>query len=318
MWAGMDTYPHTLMEFEKQFATDEACRQYLEQLRWPEGFRCPRCGCSQAWRMGRGLWLCRQCRRQISVMVGTVFERSRLPLTLWFRAMWHITNQKNGASALTVQRQLGLGSYQTAWAWMHKLRRAMVRPGRDRLEGLVEVDESYLGGEKSGKRGRGAQGKALVLLAVQLLPRREIGRIRLAHVPDASGASLVPVLETLVVPGTQVRTDGWGGYNDLQARGYRHRVVRSSGEIGRDLLPACHRVASLLKRWLLGTHQGAVRHEHLAYYLDEFTFRFNRRTSASRGKLFYRLAQQAVQVEPAPYATLIAHHKLQRSVESNG
>ena len=255
--------------------------------------------------MGRGLWLCRRCRRQTSVTVGTIFDRSRLPLTLWFRAMWHVTNQKNGASALTIQRLLGLGSYQTAWAWLHKLRRAMVRPGRDCLEGVVEADESYLGGERPGKRGRGARGKALVLLAIQLPPGGEIGRIRLAHVSDASGPSLVGALETMVTLGSEVKTDGWGGYNDLESKGYRHTVVRRSAEIGQDLLPACHRVASLLKRWLLGTHQGAVRHEHLAYYLDEFTFRFNRRTSASRGKLFYRLAQQAVHVEPAPYAKLI-------------
>jgi transposase-like protein len=239
------------------------------------------------------------------VTVGTIFDRSRLPLTLWFRAMWHVTNQKNGASALTIQRLLGLGSYQTAWAWLHKLRRAMVRPGRDCLEGIVEADESYLGGEKPGKPGRGASGKALVLLAVQLLPGNETGRIRLAHVSDASGQSLVGALEAMVTSGSEVKTDGWRGYNDLESKGYRHTVVRRSAEIGQDLLPACHRVASLLKRWLLGTHQGAVRHEHLAYYLDEFTFRFNRRTSASRGKLFYRLAQQAVHVEPAPYAKLI-------------
>jgi transposase-like protein len=301
----MDVYRRTLMEFENQFGTEEACRLYLEHLRWRDGFRCPRCGGADAWRMSRGLWLCQRCRRQTSVIVGTIFERSRLPLTLWFRAMWHVTNQKNGASALTIQRRLGLGSYQTAWVWLHKLRRAMVRPGRDGLEGVVEADESYLGGEKAGKRGRGARGKALVLLAVQLQPGGEIGRIRLAQVSDASGPSLVGALETMVTPGSEVKTDGWRGYNDLASKGYRHRVVRDPGEIGQDLLPACHRVASLLKRWLLGTHQGAVRQEHLAYYLDEFTFRFNRRTSASRGKLFYRLAQQAVQVEPAPYTKLI-------------
>lgn len=282
----MEAYPRTVMEFEKQFATDEACRLYLEQLRWPGGFRC---GGAAAWRMRRGLWLCGRCRHQSSVTVGTVFERSRLPLSLWFRAMWQVTNQKNGASALTIQRLLGLGSYQTAWAWLQKLRRAMVRPGRDRLDGVVEADESYLGGQKPGKRGRGAPGKALVLLAVELQPGDEIGRICLAHVPDASGDSLVPALATMVTPGSEVKTDGWGGYNALESRGYRHTVVRRSAAMGEDLLPACHRVASLLKRWLLGTHQGAVRHEHLAYYLDEFTFRFNRRTSASRGKLFFRL-----------------------------
>ena len=305
----MEAYPRTLMEFERWFATEEACRSYLEQLRWPDGFRCPRCGDYGAWQMGRGLWLCRRCRRQTSVTAGTIFERSRLPLALWFRAMWHITNQKNGTSALTVQRLLGLGSYQTAWAWLHKLRRAMVRPGRDRLAGIVEVDESYVGGAKPGKRGRGAQGKALVLLAVQLQTGERIGRIRMCHVPDASGRSLVPAIEGMVMAGSEIRTDGWRGYNELGTKEYRHIVVRNSAEFGEDLLPACHRVASLLKRWLLGTHQGAVRDEQLAYYLDEFTFRFNRRTSASRGLLFCRLAQQAVQLAPAPYLKLIAHNQ---------
>jgi len=296
------------MEFERRFGTEDSCRSYLEQLRWAGGFQCPACGSSDAWRMSRGLWLCRKCRRQTSVTVGTIFERSRLPLTLWFRAMWQMTNQKNGASALTVQRLLGLGSYQTAWAWLHKLRRAMVRPGRDRLAGVVEVDESYVGGKQHGKRGRGALGKALVVLAVQLQTGSTIGRIRLSHVADASGHSLVPATASMVAEGSEIRTDGWGGYNGLGPKGYQHTVVRRSGEIGEDLLPACHRVASLLKRWLLGTHQGAIRAEHLVYYLDEFTFRFNRRTSTYRGMLFYRLAQQAVQVAPTRYSELITHH----------
>lgn len=305
----MGLYPRTLLEFEKQFATEDACRLYLEQLRWPNGFRCPRCNSEDAWRISRGLWLCRRCRRQTSVTVGTIFDRGRLPLSFWFRAMWYVVNQKNGASALTVQRLLGLGSYQTAWVWMQKLRRAMVRHGRDRLAGIVEADETYVGGAKAGKRGRGAQGKALALLAVQLQPGNKIGRIRISHVPDASGQSLVPAIEGMVEVGSEIKTDGWGGYNELESKGYRRTVVRHSAEIGENLLPACHRVASLLKRWLLGTHQGAVRHEHLAYYLDEFTFRFNRRTSVSRGMLFYRLAQQAVQVEPAPYVKLVAHNR---------
>lgn len=300
----MEEYPQTLMEFEKQFATEEACRMYLEKVRWPNGFLCPRCGSNRAWRMSRGLWLCGECRRQTSITAGTVFEASRLPLRMWFRAMWYITSQKNGASAQGVQRVLGFGSYQTAWTWLHKLRRAMVRPGRDRLDGVVEVDESYVGGEKTGKRGRGATGKALVLLAVQLKDRK-IGRIRLAKVVDASGQSLEGALLSMVNVGSEVRTDGWSGYSGLEDQGYKHCVLRATATVGEDLLPACHRVASLLKRWLLGTHQGAISHKHLSYYLDEFVFRFNRRTSSSRGKLFYRLAQQAVQVESTPYCKLI-------------
>jgi len=300
----MEDYPRALMQLEGRFSTDAACRAYLEALRWPDGFVCPRCAATEVWRMGRGLLLCRVCRHQASVTAGTVFQDSRLPLTLWFRAMWYVTSQKNGASALGIQRVLGLGSYQTAWAWLHKLRRAMVRPGRDRLDGTVEVDETYVGGQKPGKRGRGAGGKALVLIAAQIKDG-QIGRIRLSHVNDASAASLVPAVEAMVVPGSTVCTDGWAGYSPLGSKGYQHSVVREAGDVGEDLMPACHRVASLLKRWLLGTHQGAVSHRHLVYYLDEFTFRFNRRASRSRGKLFYRLAQQAVQVDAVPYTKLV-------------
>lgn len=257
--------------------------------------------------MGRGLFLCRGCRHQASVTAGTVLQDTRLPLRLWFRAMWYVTGQKHGASALSMQRLLELGSYQTAWAWLHKLRRAMVRPGRDRLQGMVEVDETYVGGERPGKRGRGAKGKSLVVIAVEKKGRR-IGRIRLSHVQDASAGSLVPALCGMVAPGSTIRTDGWLGYSPLPVDSYSHVIVRPSADLGENLLPACHRVASLLKRWLLGTHQGAVRPEQLAYYLDEFTFRFNRRTSASRGKLFMRLVQQAVQVGPVPYKHLTDHN----------
>ncbi len=259
--------------------------------------------------MTRGLWLCQQCRRQVSVTAGTIYQDSRLPLTLWFRAMWYVTSQKNGASALGLQRVLGMGSYQTAWAWLHKLRRAMVRPGRDRLSGVVDVDESYVGGPKSGKRGRGAAGKALVFVAAQQDGSR-IGRIRLLPIADASADSLEAAMHWAVEPGSTVCSDGWRRYGGLKEAGYKHQVVRSEGEVGDNLLPRCHRVASLLKRWLLGTHQGAVSHRHLAYYLDEFTFRFNRRTSQSRGKLFYRLIEQAVQIDPHPYAKLIRPQSL--------
>ena len=300
----MEDYPRTLAELERRFSTDETCRQYLASLRWPEGFVCPGCQGRQAWGMSRGLWLCQQCRRQVSVTAGTIYQDSRLPLTLWFRAMWYVTSQKNGASALGLQRVLGMGSYQTAWAWLHKLRRAMVRPGRDRLSGVVDVDESYVGGPKPGKRGRGAAGKALVFVAAQQEGSR-IGRIRLLPIADASAESLEAAVRWAVAPGSTICSDGWRGYGSLQETGYKHQVVRSEGEVGDNLLPRCHRVASLLKRWLLGTNQGAVSHRHLAYYLDEFTFRFNRRTSLSRGKLFYRLIQQAIQIDPHPYAKLV-------------
>jgi len=300
----VEEYPKTLEELEHQFATEAACVQYLYALRWPDGFACPRCGAGKAWFTGRGLCKCASCAYQVSVKVGTIFERSRLPLPMYFRAIWWVTSQKNGASAKGLQRILGLGSYETAWTWLHKLRRAMVQPGRDQLSGTVEVDEIYIGGEKSGKRGRGAEGKALVVIAVQVKDKH-IGRIRLHRVADASAGSLEPVVQQAVVAGSIVRTDGWNGYNRLKALGYTHEVVRKNADVGDNLLPHCNRVAALLKRWLMGTHQGAVSHDHLDYYLDEYTFRFNRRTSRYRGKLFYRLIQQAVAIDPVRYSDLV-------------
>lgn len=295
----MKEYPKTVLEFEEWFRTEEACRQYLWRLRWPEGFRCPRCQGEQAWAMHRGVTWCRRCNLQTSVIAGTIFQDTRKPLRLWFRAMWSVTQQKHGVSAMGLQRALGLGSYHTAWTWLHKLRRAMVRPGRDRLTGTVEVDETYLGGPKPGKRGRGAAGKTLVLVAAQEDGRR-IGRIRLQRVADASAPRLSTAVQAAVAPGSTVRTDGWDGYGGLADLGYVHHVMREGAAVGTNLLPRVNRVVALLKRWLLGTHQGAVRSSHLDYYLDEFTFRFNRRTSGSRGMLFYRLMQQAVVVDPVP------------------
>lgn len=293
----MEDYPRTILELEERFATEEACLQYLAQLRWPEGFICPRCTNRKAWMTKRGLYRCTQCDYQVSVTAGTVFQDTRKPLRLWFRAMWHITSQKNGISALGLQRVLGLKRYETVWIWLHKLRSAMVRPGRDRLSGIVEVDETYIGGPKPGKRGRGAEGKLLVVIAVEDKVTC-FGRIRLRRVADASAKSLVPAVQESVEPGSVVRTDGWNGYEPLSCKEYEHLVVRPSAKVGENLLPLAHRVASLLKRWLSGTHQGAVNASHIDYYLDEFTFRFNRRTSLSRGKLFYRLIQQAVTIAP--------------------
>jgi transposase-like protein len=250
--------------------------------------------------------MCGGCGYQASVTAGTIFEATRYSLTTWFRAMWYVTSQKNGVSALGLQRALGLGSYQTAWAWLHKLRRAMVRPGREPLTGLVEVDETYLGGAEEGRHGRRTQKKAIVMVAAEERGRR-IGRIRLRRVPDISSDSLLGFIDQSVQRGSTVRTDGLQSYKALPHHGYSHtiKVIGADKKRASEELPLVHRVASLLKRWVMGTHQGSVSHEHLDYYLAEFTFRFNRRTSASRGKLFYRLAQQAVQIDPQPYRRLV-------------
>ena len=278
---------------------------YLAQLRWPDGFRCPRCRADKAWRV-RERWECAECRRQTSVTAGTIFQDTRVPLPVWFRAMWWVTAQKNGASALGLQRVLGLKKYETAWTMLHKLRRAMVRPGRDLLTGRVEVDECYLGGLEEGLPGRLNVEKALVVVAAQE-DGPGIGRIRMRHIVDASAASLMPFVQDSVASGSVIHTDGWLGYLPLQSKGYEHEVTFLKGKkkTPSELMPRVHRVISLLKRWLIGTHQGAVSQKHLEYYLDEFTFRFNRRTSRSRGKLFFRLTQQAVAVDPVTYDRMV-------------
>lgn len=293
----MEDYPRTLMEFEKRFSSEESCREYLVQLRWPNGIRCPECETEKMWAMSRGLYLCAGCRYQTSVLAGTIFQDTKKSLQLWFRAMWFVTNQKNGVSALGLQRVLGLGSYRTAWEWLHKLRRAMVRPSRERLLGTIEVDETYVGGEQPGQRGRGAFGKVLVVVGAEVKDD-PIGRIRLRQVADASAISLETAVKEMVEPASLVRTDGWRGYGALKEKGYRHEVIRDEGNLGGNLLPRVNRVVSLFKRWILGTHQGRISPSYLDYYLDEFTFRFNRRNSQWRGKLFYRLMQQAVDMEP--------------------
>src|ERR1039457_2142226 len=208
----MEDYPRDLTEFEARFANEAACRDYLFRLRWLDGFRCPRCGGPGGWR-----WRCvlregPPCRYQTSVTAGTISQDTRKPLTLWFRAMWWVTSQKNGASALGMQRVLGLGSYKTAWTWLHKLRRAMVRPGRDRLSGTIEVDETYIGGPEEGARGRQTETKALVVIAAEE-DGAGIGRIRMRRIADASAESLLPFVEEAVEPGSTVHTDGWLGYD---------------------------------------------------------------------------------------------------------
>ncbi|MBU6232293.1 IS1595 family transposase [Patescibacteria group bacterium] len=278
-----------------RFHTEEACRKYLVQIRWNSRFACPRCSSVSAWEYGDGTFRCTKCRRDTSVTAGTVFQGSHIPLRIWFQAIWSVVSQKHGVSALGLSRALGINRQKTGWSLLGKIRGAMVREGRERLKGVVEVDESLLGGVRPGKRGRGAFGKTLVLIAVEDKGDAGIGRIRIAVIPDASAKSLRDAVSRMVEPGSTVRTDEWVGYSNEAMRGYRHKILkRSSSEPGYDPTPLVHRVASLLKRWLLGTHQGGVKETHLTSYLEEFVFRFNRRSSHSRGKLFYRVIQEMV------------------------
>jgi transposase-like protein len=303
---GVD-YPRNWHELLAWFPDEAACLCYLERLRWGAGFSCRFCGTTdvQWWRMGDGLRRCAACRADTSVTAGTIFAGTRLPLVTWFAAVWYVVNQKQGVSALGLQRVLGIGSYQTAWAWLHKLRRAMVRPERELLAGIVEVDETVIGGIRAGRRGRGHPEKALVAIAVEQRDRG-LGRVRMQRIPNASKETLSEFVLDHLEPGSEVRTDGWPGYIDLGSHGFAHVAIslNASGDPASVVMPHVHRVSSLLKRWLLGTHQGAISHGHLDYYLDEFTFRFNRRHSRHRGLLFYRLLEQAVATDPHPYTTL--------------
>lgn len=296
--------PKNQMNFEKMFTTEEQCLAYLQDFRFPNGYSCRKCSHTSYWVNKRGLLICKYCKDELSLTAGTIFHRSKLPLTTIFRALWWMVAQKNGVSAVGLQRVLGLGSYRTAWTWLHKFRRLMVVPGRDRLSGDIEVDETLVGGKKTGKRGRGAEGKSLVVIAIEIM-KKGTGRVRLSIIPDASKRSLTKFIKENIEEGSTLITDGWKGYTGISKKGYQHIIEEKAKMInGHKVLPNVHRIASLLKRWLLGTHQNFIGEQYLSYYLDEYTFRHNRRKSHSRGLLFQRLIEQAVIHEPVEYKTI--------------
>lgn len=308
-------YPRSLGEFQSWFATDADCLDYLEWLRWPEGFVCPHCEHVGGWRLADGAFRCTECKARTAVTAGTLFDRRRTPLTVWFQVVWEFATAKDGISALGLQRTLEIGSYQTAWAMLHRLRSVLIRPGRELLSGRVEVDETYVGGEEAGLAGGRAKGKkVLVALAVEQKLPRGLGRCRMGIIEDGSALSLHAFITETIAPGSIVITDGWNGYRGIKKIGYTHdrRSQRAAKAVGEDigaLLPGVHRVASLVKRWLLSTHQGAVEVDHLASYLNEFVFRFNRRTSRSRGLLFHRVLQLAIGHDPVRYRQLVVNPK---------
>lgn len=298
-------FPRTLAEFQDRFASEEDCRRYLVACRWPDGFRCPRCGENDACELAtRHLLQCRSCRHQASVTAGTVLHRARVPLRLWFAAAYLVTTHTPGFSAVQLQRQLGLDRYETAWTMLQKLRRAMLRPDRDPLSSTVEVDETYVGGVEEGRRG-GRQrdsAKAIVVGAVEVRGSGS-GRIRLAVVKDLSATSLAEFVKASVVPGSIVLTDGWQGYAPLRhAYDYQPSTVGDPRHAAK-LLPRVHRTFSNLKTWLNGTHHG-VGAKHLPHYLDEFVFRFNRRRTPMAA--FQVLLGLATQHAPTSYKMLYA------------
>lgn len=296
-------YPRTFEEFLDWFPTEDDCIQYLEWVRWGNGFVCPRCGKNTAWKIQRNnLWHCKSCGHQSSVRSQTVFEDGRKPLKLWFHVMWLLMAQKTGMSAKNFHDTFGFGSYQTSWGWLQKLRSVMIRPGREALSGRIELDETFIGGQKEGTRGRGAEGKTLVLVAIEGEKSKKLGRVRFRIIPNAKSETIRPFVTDFIKPGSTIVTDGLKSYDMLDDMNYKHvKYVQNSKtatEPPDSRLEHVHLVISLLKRWLNGTHQGGVTPNHLAGYLDEFAFRFNRRTSTHRGKLFYRLIQQSVMSRP--------------------
>jgi transposase-like protein len=308
-----DDLPEDMPSFLAQFGTDEQCREYLFKARWPGGFRCAVCGHGDAYALKTKIvYECVACRKQHSLLAGTIFEQTKTGLAKWFLAIYLVTSSKGGIAATELQRQLGFGSYGTAWTWLHKLRKAMVRPDRQPLAERVEADETYVGGPRPGKRGRGAAGKTLVGGALEAgrgeARGRRLGRLRLGLLADASAESLDAFLAAHVAKPATVATDGWRGYLGLPAAGYDHEPVSSSASRGDAALrlPGIHLVFSLVKRWLLGTHHGAVSEKHLPAYLDEYVFRFNRRTAKRVSHGFARLIEHAVRIKPSTYRAIVA------------
>jgi transposase-like protein len=298
--AGED-YPQTYREFVEMFPDDKSCREFLYKLRWDNKFICPKCQVSskEAWHQTHKRLVCPNCRHQTTVTAETIFDKTRTPLTTWLEVAWHITTAKNGMSAKTIEQTLGI-SYQTAWTILQRFRVAMVHTERDKLSGRVEIDETLVGGvDVGGKRGRGSK-KSLVVIAVELKEPKGFGRTRMRFIPDASSESLIDFINDIVQSGSTICTDGWNGYNELKSLEYNHEVtiVSHSNDQAHTSMPGVHRIASLLKRWLLGTHQGSFSQDHLQSYLEEYTFRFNRRKSKIRGLIFRRLLEQAVATPP--------------------
>lgn len=296
-------YPRTQIEFEERFSSEETCSKFLFPIKWPTGFVCPHCQKGDYRTKSRGRFVCKACKGETTIHCGTLFSNTNKPLRWWLHALWWITGQKNGVSAFGFYKIMGLGSYRTAWAWLHKLRYAMGHTGGAKLSGTIEVDEAYIGGVRTGPGAIGGQlDKVYVNLAVEVLERKVknrtftvVGRIRLAVIPDRKAATLEGFVQAMVEPGSLILTDGWDGYNKLGARGYKHQAFIDS----KKALPKVHRVISLLKRWLIGTHQGRISGEYLQSYLNEFVFRFNRRGSRNRGVLFGRLLELCL-VERGP------------------
>lgn len=293
-------FPRTAQDFEAAFPDEAACRKLLIELRWGGQPACVRCGSERTWELANGRFECRSCGHQISVTAGTPLQGTRKPLKLWFRALWEMAARKNGISAKDLQRILGFGSYETAWVWMQKLRRCMVRHDRSRLEGHVVVDDAYFGA-KSGRPGRPAEQKAAIFVAAE-----EDGRIRLEHAPDLSTSSVRSFVERNITEGSQVTTDGYGTYNrsTIRGRGHQQIIVKRLPGRSEDPIQNAHHAISLVRRFWIGTYHGAVSRKHFQVYLDEFEFRHNRRKTRGVGRIVARVLEVLVHSQPITYRTI--------------
>ena len=278
------SFPKTLRQFQSDFATEEACQRYLAACRWPDGFTCPRCGHTRAYELVNQLrHQCCKCRYQVSLTSGTILHRTKIPLTYWFWAVYLMTTDKRGVSALLLQRQLGLTCYETAWMMLHKLRRAMVNAAREPLRGEVEVDETWIGGEQAGLRGSRQlkqRRAALVLVAVEKRGKAS-GRVRMNVIPDFKAVTIMSFLTEHVASGATIYTDGLKSFSDLLEAGFKHvarsQPLRSQLRKGaKSAVPLADRAIGNLQQWLIGTYHG-VSKDQLQVYLDEFVFRHNRR-----------------------------------------
>lgn len=291
-------YPESIQEFSGKFKEEQDCYDYLMVIKFPEGFKCSVCKNDRYWKYKNpSIIRCTSCKVSYRVTAGTSFDNRHLPLRTWLYALWFMVSQKSGISALGLGREIGIERQKTTWKLLALIRKSMTQVGKDKLAGTVEIDEVFVGGVHKGKTGRGALGKELVLVAVEDKGKKGYGRIRMQIIQDATSATLLEAIQTMVEVGSSIRTDEFRSYDMLTKHNYKHIKVPKNSAIGEDPTPLVHRIASLLKRWLLGTHQGGIHLENLQSYLDEYVFRFNRRTSHSRGKLFYRLVQAMLGVK---------------------
>jgi transposase-like protein len=293
-------FPSSLAAFQERFPDEAACREYLINLRWGGRPRCGRCDCDRTWELQNGRFECQLCGHQTSVTAGTLLHGTRKPLRLWFRAIWELAVRKSGINACELQRLMGFGSYETAWSWLHKLRRAMAARAATPLTGRVVADESYLGG-KGSVAGRGTS-KQTILVAAE----DPSGRARLGVANDASANSIGPFVRRSIAPEATLVTDGWRGYSIDAVDGRKHDPHPIPDYRTKDPLIMCHLVTALLKRWWLGTYHGSMSVKHMPAYMEDFTFRFNRRKTAGIGRITARLLNLAVVSVPVTRAQLVA------------